>query len=266
MAQPPVTIAGYQVQFPYKPYGTQLGFMNQFLRCVDQQGNALLEAPTGSGKTACLLASALAWQRRHIEAAAAVRARNLGRSLNRARKGPPPGFGGGKDAAADSNGGGGDAASGKGGKGGDAAGSSASGNSEVDEPEDADEEVPKVPKIYYATRTHSQIAQVRACVCDCLGACAKFAGLCCRSPAWQLCSASTVPLQQQRQGTNMLHHPPRCQVIRELKRMNYSPRMAVLVRRRHHACRRMRAPRSWPHAAPHAHACSTASCTCMRVA
>ena len=62
MAQPPVSIAGFQVQFPYRPYGTQLAFMNQFLRAVDTQGNALLEAPTGSGKTACLLAaSAMSW-------------------------------------------------------------------------------------------------------------------------------------------------------------------------------------------------------------
>ena len=45
-----ISIAGFQVSFPYQPYGTQLAFMNQFLRAVDQQGNALLEAPTGSGK------------------------------------------------------------------------------------------------------------------------------------------------------------------------------------------------------------------------
>jgi hypothetical protein len=100
MAQPLVQIAGYQVSFPYKPYGTQLGFMNQFLRAVDQQGNALLEAPTGSGKTACLLASALAWQKRHLEAAAAVKARNMVRSIARGgRKGKPATADGGGEGA-----------------------------------------------------------------------------------------------------------------------------------------------------------------------
>jgi hypothetical protein len=165
MAQPPVTIAGYQVSFPYKPYGTQLGFMNQFLRAVDQQGNALLEAPTGSGKTACLLAAALAWQRRHIEAAAAVKARNLARAVQRARSGA--GFRRQAEATGD---GGDDKSSGegkaaKGGGGGvESPGEAASddgSSEEVDEPMEEDEEVPKVPKIYYATRTHSQIAQVR---------------------------------------------------------------------------------------------------------
>ena len=179
MAQAPVQIAGYQVVFPYKPYGTQLGFMNQFLRAVDQQGNALLEAPTGSGKTACLLASALAWQKRHLEAAAAAKARNLVKSLARSRIGKP---------AADAHGGaavgGGDAANaagaapgdaGAGGGGTSSSGASAGGakqdgaeaggpaDEELPDPDDEDEEVPRVPKVYYATRTHSQIAQVRTC-------------------------------------------------------------------------------------------------------
>jgi hypothetical protein len=200
MAQPTITIAGYQVSFPYKPYGTQLGFMNQFLRAVDQQGNALLEAPTGSGKTACLLASALAWQRRHIEAAAGVRARNLARAVQRARSGAgfrrpaadagapgksePPG--GAEGACAQGEGGGKGACGGEGGGGEGAGGTPESQGSEsasedarceeVDDPVE-DEEVPKVPKIYYATRTHSQIAQVGS-----RAACA-FAGLWCRAAA-----------------------------------------------------------------------------------
>jgi hypothetical protein len=169
MAQPPIAIAGYQVSFPYKPYGTQLGFMNQFLRAVDQQGNALLEAPTGSGKTACLLASALAWQRRQIEAAGAVKARNLARAIARAKHGKG---GGGAAAAAGDN-----AGKGAAGAGGSNDGGACEVTEELDEPspEDEEEEVPKVPKIYYATRTHSQIAQVGSRLCTVVDA--RLAGL-----------------------------------------------------------------------------------------
>ena len=157
-----ISIAGFQVSFPYQPYGTQLAFMNQFLRAVDQQGNALLEAPTGSGKTACLLAAALSWQRRHIEAAAAAKARNLTRAVNRARRaGGASAHGGNKDgakAAAQEPGGDGAEPS-------SAATADATATEDVDEPDvddgdDEDEDVPRVPKVYYATRTHSQIAQV----------------------------------------------------------------------------------------------------------
>ena len=57
-------IAGYTVQFPHQAYGVQLGFMDKVLKTLSAQQNALLEAPTGSGKTLSLLCSALAWQER----------------------------------------------------------------------------------------------------------------------------------------------------------------------------------------------------------
>ena len=57
-------ISGYSVQFPHAAYGTQLGFMNKVLQALTAQQNALLEAPTGSGKTLSLLCSALSWQRK----------------------------------------------------------------------------------------------------------------------------------------------------------------------------------------------------------
>lgn len=44
-------VAGFEVEFPHKPYGVQLAFMNQVLRAIDHDENALLEAPTGCGKT-----------------------------------------------------------------------------------------------------------------------------------------------------------------------------------------------------------------------
>ena len=57
-------ISGYEVEFPHQPYGVQLSFMSRVLQTIEHRQNALLEAPTGSGKTLSLLCSALSWQRR----------------------------------------------------------------------------------------------------------------------------------------------------------------------------------------------------------
>ena len=58
------TVCNFDVRFPHVAYGTQLSFMERALRTLRSQCNALLEAPTGSGKTLSLLCSALAWQER----------------------------------------------------------------------------------------------------------------------------------------------------------------------------------------------------------
>ena len=63
-ATPVFKVAGHDVQFPHQPYGVQLSFMAKVLATVGQRENALLEAPTGSGKTLSLLCSALSWQRK----------------------------------------------------------------------------------------------------------------------------------------------------------------------------------------------------------
>lgn len=55
-------IGGCDVCFPHKAYGTQMGFMSKVISSLENSQNALLEAPTGSGKTLSLLCSALAWQ------------------------------------------------------------------------------------------------------------------------------------------------------------------------------------------------------------
>lgn len=120
-------IAAYNVEFPHKAYGVQLGFMEKVLKALDGKANALLEAPTGSGKTLSLLCAALAWQREQRNDAVQVKQ---------------------------------EVSAGEGAQ-----------QSDVDEPVDVyapDNLQPKnkpnqkltVPKIYYATRTHSQIAQV----------------------------------------------------------------------------------------------------------
>jgi regulator of telomere elongation helicase 1 len=47
--------------FPFKPYPCQLAYMDKVVQTLDQGHNALLESPTGTGKTLCLLVATLAW-------------------------------------------------------------------------------------------------------------------------------------------------------------------------------------------------------------
>lgn len=49
------------IYFPYKPYGVQKDYMKTVLNALCKKENALLESPTGSGKTMCLLTSCLAF-------------------------------------------------------------------------------------------------------------------------------------------------------------------------------------------------------------
>lgn len=61
-------IGGIPVDFPHKAYGSQLAFMGRVISTLDRaqkQGHchALLESPTGTGKTLSLLCSTLAWQK-----------------------------------------------------------------------------------------------------------------------------------------------------------------------------------------------------------
>lgn len=62
-----IYIGGVPVEFPYQPYGTQMSFMNRVISTLDRSQregrcHALLESPTGTGKSLSLLCSALAWQ------------------------------------------------------------------------------------------------------------------------------------------------------------------------------------------------------------
>ncbi|XWS14360.1 hypothetical protein CRYUN_Cryun35bG0002700 [Craigia yunnanensis] len=63
-------IAGITVEFPYKPYGTQFTFMYRVISTLDRalkdgHCHALLESPTGTGKSLSLLCSTLAWQQNY---------------------------------------------------------------------------------------------------------------------------------------------------------------------------------------------------------
>jgi regulator of telomere elongation helicase 1 len=64
-ASPPTTLElrGIRVHFPFQPYECQETYMGKTLDALLRSENALLESPTGTGKTLCLLCSTLAWQR-----------------------------------------------------------------------------------------------------------------------------------------------------------------------------------------------------------
>lgn len=58
----PLTIGGLEVDFPFPPYECQLTFMEAVVDALRSGRHALLESPTGTGKTLCLLTAALAWR------------------------------------------------------------------------------------------------------------------------------------------------------------------------------------------------------------
>jgi Rad3-related DNA helicase len=50
------------VEFPYEAYPCQLDYMSSVIQALQEKKNALLESPTGTGKTLCLLCASLAWR------------------------------------------------------------------------------------------------------------------------------------------------------------------------------------------------------------
>lgn len=54
-------ISGIPVTFPFEPYDVQRVYMERVIECLQNNTNALLESPTGTGKTLSLLCSSLAW-------------------------------------------------------------------------------------------------------------------------------------------------------------------------------------------------------------
>lgn len=143
-------IGGISVEFPYKPYGSQLAYMGKVVATLERaqkqrQGHchALLESPTGTGKSLALLCATLAWQQHHKSRLSAAPAAPHPPAQQPTHTQNAVAMGGGfipEDtqsgiAAAESQ----QPASGIG---------------------DGAERKPKVPTIFYASRTHSQITQV----------------------------------------------------------------------------------------------------------
>lgn len=121
---PDYPIAGCLVSFPHEPYGVQMAFMYKLMVSLQQGVNALLEAPTGCGKTLSLLCSALAWQ---------LHQKNLPRPVTSPTTGTrDPGDNPYDTGARD----------------------------EAMDPQHHVPKPPKIPKIYFASRTHSQLKQV----------------------------------------------------------------------------------------------------------
>ncbi|KAG5460589.1 MAG: hypothetical protein BJ554DRAFT_7346, partial [Olpidium bornovanus] len=56
------TMSGVTVRFPFPAYESQVAMMSKIVRAVQRFENALLESPTGSGKSLALLCACLAWQ------------------------------------------------------------------------------------------------------------------------------------------------------------------------------------------------------------
>lgn len=60
-------VDGVRVRFPYRAYHVQIAFMQKLIAAFSKAENALVESPTGTGKTCMLLCAALAWRESLVE-------------------------------------------------------------------------------------------------------------------------------------------------------------------------------------------------------
>jgi Rad3-related DNA helicase len=56
-----IEISNVNVKFPFVPYKQQYGLMDTLIRGAQEAKNSLVDSPTGTGKTLCLITSMLAW-------------------------------------------------------------------------------------------------------------------------------------------------------------------------------------------------------------
>ncbi|KAM3872221.1 regulator of telomere elongation helicase 1 [Diretmus argenteus] len=59
---PSLTLNEVTVNFPFTPYECQKDYMSKVIECLQKKVNGVLESPTGTGKTLCLLCATLAWR------------------------------------------------------------------------------------------------------------------------------------------------------------------------------------------------------------
>ncbi|XP_033131444.1 regulator of telomere elongation helicase 1 homolog isoform X2 [Brassica rapa] len=60
---PAYSIRGINVDFPFEAYPSQITYMDRVIESLQNKCHALLESPTGTGKTLCLLCATLAWRK-----------------------------------------------------------------------------------------------------------------------------------------------------------------------------------------------------------
>ena len=58
---------GVRVSFPHEAYECQLVYMERVVEALEEGKHALLESPTGTGKTLCLLCATLAWRQHYMQ-------------------------------------------------------------------------------------------------------------------------------------------------------------------------------------------------------
>ena len=152
MSRNETKIFGYDVLFPLgkRPFPPQLAVIAKVLKALRDKENALLESPTGTGKTLALLASTLAWQQDFIELCKST-TDSSSSALNCSTdviESPVM-----KDNEAETS------------------CTSSSANSNENELQQSPRaKLPTVPKIFFCSRTHSQLQQVvkelRSCHID----------------------------------------------------------------------------------------------------
>uniref|UniRef100_A0A8C1WR91 Regulator of telomere elongation helicase 1 n=1 Tax=Cyprinus carpio TaxID=7962 RepID=A0A8C1WR91_CYPCA len=121
---PLIKLRGVSVDFPFTPYPCQEDYMNKVIECLQNKVNGVLESPTGTGKTLCLLCSALGW-REHFKDT--ISARKIAERMGGAELFPDRAMSSWGTAATDG---------------------------------DTPTYYTDIPKIIYASRTHSQLTQV----------------------------------------------------------------------------------------------------------
>ncbi|XP_034733746.1 regulator of telomere elongation helicase 1 [Etheostoma cragini] len=121
---PSLSLKGVTVNFPFPPYGCQVDYMNKVIECLQKKENGVLESPTGTGKTLCLLCATLAWREYFKDT---ISARKVAERLGGEEMFPKTPLSSWGTAATDG---------------------------------DTPTYYSDVPKIIYASRTHSQLAQV----------------------------------------------------------------------------------------------------------
>ncbi|XP_061113879.1 regulator of telomere elongation helicase 1 isoform X2 [Conger conger] len=121
---PPITLRGITIEFPFTPYECQKDYMNKVIECLQNKVNGILESPTGTGKTLCLLCATLAWRDYFKDT---ISARKIAEKMGGAELFPDRPMSSWGTAATDG---------------------------------DTPTYYTDIPKIIYASRTHSQLTQV----------------------------------------------------------------------------------------------------------